>query len=192
MSTIDSVSIERVRRKKLIREAEGYLELIMVFDDRWRLDDDLREQLADRVIECLSKIKNPLGHKPHILFLKGQACIACKRHSTAIHHLKQAAQLDNENIHVHIALAWCYKRTGKLDLAIESMQAAIQVDKNSAIAHYNLACYLALNKDAPSAVMHLTIALGLNQQFRPLVARESDFDEIRDDPRFQAATSLIV
>ena len=192
MSTIDAVSIKRVRRKKLIREAEGYLDLIMVFDDKWGLDDPLREQIADRVIECLGRIKNPLGHKPHILFLKGQACIACKRHEDAIHHLQQAAQLDNENIHVHIALAWCYKRTDRLDLSIESMKSAICVDKSSAIAHYNLACYLALAKDAPSAIMHLTIALDLNGKFRAMVARESDFDQIRDDPRFQAATSLIV
>ena len=37
MSSLDTVSIDRVQRKQRIRAAEGYLDLIMVFDDRWSL-----------------------------------------------------------------------------------------------------------------------------------------------------------
>lgn len=192
MSTLDTVSIDRVQRTQLIREAEGYLDLIMVFDDRWPLDLELKKQVSNRILKSLSTIRKPLGHKPYILFLKGQACLASERFKEAIHHLKQAAQLDAENIHVHIALAWCHKRVGELGLAVSSIQEAIRLDSSSAIAHYNLACYLALKNDASSAIMHLTIAFDLNPDFRSLIPNESDFDPIRDDPGFQAATSLIV
>ena len=192
MSTIDTVSIDRVRRKQLIREAEGYLDLMMVFEDRWPLDLELKKQMADRVIGCLTKVRKPLGHKPHILFLKGQACLACNRFKQAIHHLRQSAKLDGENIHTLIALAWCYKRTDQLELAIAALKDAIRLDNQSAIAHYNLACYFALQKNAQNAVMHLTIALDLNSDYRKHIAGESDFDPIRDDSDFLAATTLIV
>ena len=157
MSTIDAVSIDRVRRKRLIREAEGYLDLMMVFEDR----------------------------------LKGQACLACNRFKQAIHYLRQSAKLDGENIHTLIALAWCYKRTDELDLAIEALEEAVLLDSQSVIAHYNLACYFALKKNTPQAVMHLTMAIDLNSDYRQLVAQESDFDPIRNDPGFMAATTLI-
>lgn len=192
MSTIDTVSIDRVRRKRLIREAEGYLDLMMVFEDRWPLDLVLKKKMADRVIACLTKIRKPLGHKPHVLFLKGQACLASNRFKQAIHFLQQSAKLDGENIHTLIALAWCYKRTDQLDLAISALEEAILLDSQSAIAHYNLACYFALQKNTPSALMHLTMAIDLNSDYRQHVAKESDFDPIRDDPGFLAATTLIV
>ena len=192
MSTIDTVSIDRVRRKRLIREAEGYLDLMMVFEDRWPLDLVIKKQIADRVIGCLAKIQKPMGHKPHVLFLKGQACLACHRFKQAIHHLRQSAKLDGENVHTLIALAWCYKRTDQLDLAISALEEAILLDSECAIAHYNLACYFALQKNTPSAVMHLTMAIELNTEYRQHIAKESDFDPIRNDPGFLAATTLIV
>lgn len=192
MSMIDAVSKDRVKRKQLIREAEGYLDLMMVFEDRWPLDLALKKQMADRVIRCLTKINKPLGHKPYILFLKGQACLSCNRFKQALHHLKQSVKLDAENIHTHIALAWCYKRTDQLDLAIATLQEATQLDNSCAIAHYNLACYYALQNKAPNSVMHLAIALDLNNDYRQHIATESDFDPIRTDPGFLAATTLIV
>ena len=191
MSSLDQVSIDRVQRKQRIRAAEGYLDLIMVFDDRWPLDLPLREQLAQRAIEVLGGIKNPLGHKPYILFLKGQACRASNRHREAVHYLQQSAQLDPDNIHVCLAIAWSYKRMGQLDNAIAAMKSAIQIDSQSAISQYNLACYLSLAGNVASAVTHLAIALELNSDYRFHVANESDFDNIRNDPGFLAVTTNV-
>ncbi len=191
MSSLDTISIDRVQRKQRIRTAEGYLDLIMVFDDRWPLDLPLRQQMAERAIEVLEAIKNPLGHKPYVLFLKGQACRACDRHKEAIHYLKQSAQLDPENIHVFLALAWSYKRTGRIEQAIEAMKNAVDLDSSSAIAQYNLACYFALANDTPNAILHLSLAFELDADFRCHVSGESDFDNIRDDPRFMAITSVV-
>ena len=191
MSSLDTISIDRVQRKQRIRAAEGYLDLIMVFDDRWPLDLPLRQQMSDRAIEVLSAIKNPLGHKPYILFLKGQACRACDRHKEAIHFLKQSAQLDPENIHVFLALAWSYKRTDQIDQAIEAMKSAVELDSTSAIAQYNLACYFALAADVPNAILHLSLAFDLDADFRFHVGSETDFDAIRDDRRFMAITSVV-
>jgi tetratricopeptide (TPR) repeat protein len=172
--------------------AEGYLDLAMVLDDRWPLDTSLRESLTDRALECLEKIENPLGLKPYVLFLKGQACRAANQPLRAIHFLEQSNKLDPDNLHTYLALAWCYKRTDQLEKAIETMQAAVELDSESGIAHYNLACYCALGRRIDLALMHLTFALDLNSDFREHVATESDFDSIRENPRFAMIATAVV
>lgn len=192
ITELPMVCLDRVRRKKHIRNAEGYLDLIMVFDDRWPLERSLREQLADKAISALVKITKPQGFKPYILFLKGQAHRAAERHVQAINYLEQSLRLDEDNVHTLLALAWCYKRVDNISAAIEVMKTAISVDYQSAIGHYNLACYFALDRNTDDASKHLAIALEIHPEFRDHVAGESDFDLIRNDPGFQAALNVTV
>ena len=184
--------IERIRRQQAIQTAEGYLDLAMVFDDCWQLDLPLRKKLADLAIACLSKIQSPQGHKPYILFLKGQAARTAERFKKAVAYLEQSLRLDPDNIHTLLALGWCYKRIDRTDLAIEAMEIAVEIDNDSAIAHYNLACYWSLANRPRTAVLHLSNALALNPEYRDLVATETDFDLIRDDADFVELTSVIV
>ena len=185
-------TIQRVQRKQLIRAAEGYLELIMSFENTWMLEEVHRRTLANRALDSLDQIKRPLGHKPYILFLKGQACRAIQKYDRAVHYLQQSAQLDPDNIHTFLALGWCHKRLERTDLAIEAMETAIQIDNESAIAHYNLACYWALVRQVKMAVLYLSNAFDLNPDYREFVETESDFDAIREDPDFIASLDMIV
>ena len=182
---------ERVQRRQLIRAAEGYLDLIMAFDDRWPLEIELRQRLAAQAVDALDKIKAPLGHKPYILFLKGQCARTCGEYQKAVAHLQQSAQLDPDNIHTFLALGWCYKRMGRTDLAIEAMETAIQIDKSSAIAHYNLACYWAIARQVKMAILHLSNAFELNPDYRGYIDLEPDFDPIREDPDFITSLDMI-
>lgn len=185
-------TIIQAQRRKHIRAAEGYLDLATALDDRWPLDDSSRKTLADRALAHLEKIKNPMGHKPYILFLKGQACRIDRQYTKAIHYLDQSAKTDPDNLHTHLALAWCFKRTDRLEMAIESMKRAVELDPESAICHYNLACYCALNQQVNLALVHLSFALDLSPEYRDKIASESDFDLIRDNPRFISVTSVVV
>ena len=184
-------TIKQVKRRRNIKMAEGYLDLAMVLDDHWPLDDSARESLAQRAVSCLENIKNPLGHKPYILFLKGQAMRAAGQLESAADFLEQSLKLDPDNLHTYLALAWCYKRTGRLQQAIDSMRIAVELDPENAIAHYILACYLALGKQVEIALLHLSFALELNPDYKSLTVDESDFDLIRENPRFASLTSLV-
>lgn len=185
-------TITQAQRRKHIRAAEGYLDLATVLDDRWSLDPSHKDSLADRALTRLEQIENPLGFKPYILFLKGQAARIKRDFDTAIRFLEQSRKLDPDNIHVHLALAWCLKRTHQLTSAIEAVKSAVQLDPESGICHYNLACYCALNQQINLALVHLSFALDLNPDFRDQVENESDFDSIRDNPRFISLTSVVV
>lgn len=183
--------VQRTQRKKLIREAEGYLELIMAFESDWELELPTKRTLANRALQALEQIKRPLGHKPYILFLKGQACRAINDFGRAVNYFQQSAQLDPDNIHTYLALGWCHKRLDRTDLAIEAMETAIQIDGESAIAHYNLACYFALGRQVKLAVLYLSNAFELNPEYRDYVESESDFDAIREDPEFISSLDMI-
>ena len=46
--------------------------------------------------------------------------------------------------------------------------------------------------DVAAAVEHLTRAISIDDRFRDLTGQERDFDPIRGDPRFVAATHVVV
>ena len=155
-------NLERIQRKQLIQTAEGYLELALVYDDCWPLDESLRFELAQKAIDQLSQISSPQGHKPYILFLKGQAYRTMKDYPRAINYLEQSSRLDLDNIHTMLALAWCYKRDDRIQDAIQATEIALRVQRDSPIVNYNLACYWALTGNARKAVIYLSHAFELD------------------------------
>jgi tetratricopeptide (TPR) repeat protein len=167
---------DRIRRQHLLVQAEGYLELGM----------------GEHALEVLDRCEQLARLPEHGLYLRGQCLRELGRFREALDPLWQAAQSNPENIGTWLALGWCYKRTGKLDRAIESLEEALSVEPNDALVHYNLACYWALAKNKRQALNYLRKAFALEEDYRSLVAEESDFDPIRDDPAFQALMRVTV
>jgi tetratricopeptide (TPR) repeat protein len=184
--------MDRLRRHRVLTEAEGYLDLLMVFADRWPLSPAIRDRLATRVLQLIEPLQEGGHFLGEVLHLKGQTLRAMERYDDAIEALAEAADNEPDNLHIWLGLGWCYKRVGRLDLAIESLEEALTVDPGEAILHYNLACYWSLANNVQLALDFLAQALELNPRFRDLVAGESDFDPIRHEPGFQALVSVIV
>ncbi len=184
--------LQRVRRQQILREAEGYLELLLAFADRWTPTVCNRNRLAQRVLDVLGRLDSNSSRRAQVLFLRGQALRVMERYLDALYPLEEAAKLDPENIHIWLALGWCHKRGGRLDLAIQSLEEALSVDPDEAIIHYNLACYWSLANNAMLAVTYLSRAFELDTRLRDLVPQESDFDPIRKNSHFQALTSVVV
>ena len=182
----------RLRRKQILREAEGYLDLATVFAERWPLGVGLRDRLAQRALTSLARLDTTTGCKALATYLRGQALRIMERHQEAILSLERSAELDPENVRIWLALGWCYKRTGRLDLAIQSLEEAASVDGDQAIVHYNLACYWSLANNADLALGYLTRAFQIDPSYRDLVADERDFDPIRDHPGFRQITRVVV
>ena len=182
----------RIRRQQILREAEGYLDLITVFGDQMPCRPDARDELARRVLKTLDRIDNAGGLKAHVLFLRGQALRAMENYIDAVPLLREAAELEPQNVHIRLSLGWCFKRCRRLDLAIQALEEALEADASQAIVHYNLACYWSLAGNVKLAVAYLSQAFDLEAEYRELVLREADFDPIRNHPHFQALTSVIV
>lgn len=185
-------AFERLRRQQLVREAEGYLDLALVFGDQWSLPAALRDRLAQRSLAVVDDLGENAAYSPQVQLIKGQALRTLEKYKEALAPLSVAAEGDPENIDTWLALGWCHKRTGRLDLAIEALEEALAIEPGSAIVHYNLACYWSLARNKPHAISYLERALSLDSSFRHQVDMEPDFDPIRDDSDFLAVTSLSV
>jgi len=182
----------RLRRQQLIREAEGYVEFMTLGGDRWSLSQVNREQLGAQALAILAKLDPQSGQRVHALLLTGLVYRAMGHHAEAIEPLIAANKLDSGNLHVGLALGWCYKRIQRLDLAIDALSEALQANEQEAILHYNLACYWSLLGNAGSAVRSLAQAFELDGEYRDRVAGESDFDPIRAHPDFQSLVSSVI
>jgi tetratricopeptide (TPR) repeat protein len=169
-------SHDRIRRQQLVVQAEGYLELGM----------------PRHALDVLARCGDPETLTDHALYLQGESFRALDRFREAVPALSRAALGDPNNIHIWLALGWCQKRIGRIDLAIEALEEALGVEPDDALIHYNLACYWSLANNKRQALSYLSRALDLKDQYRALVADESDFDSIRSDPAFQALVRVTV
>jgi tetratricopeptide (TPR) repeat protein len=182
---------QRIIRQQAIREAEGYLDLAMGFAEQWPIEPQLRMRLAQRALDALERMGSTSKRRAHVLYLTGQAYRVMHRYREAVLPLADAAQLDPENISIWLALAWCHKRTNRLDLAIESLENALAVETREAILHYNLACYWSLAGNSKIAIRYLAQSFDIDPTCREMVAEEADFDPIRNLPDFQTLIGAI-
>ena len=157
---------------KLQHQAEGYLELGL-------------PQQALQVLDRLDGAK-AAGADVRTLYLQGEALRSLERYMDAIVPLGKVAELEPENVRVLLALGWCHKRVGRVDLAIEALETALAADSDEPLIRYNLACYHCVAGDKRQALAYLEQALALDPNLRSLIEHEADFDPLRTDPEFQA------
>lgn len=178
--------------RRILREAEGLLELATLFDDQFGLDQDQRSSLADLCLKTLEQIPSRGRGRLRVLYLGGQAHRLAGRYRQAIRDLQAAWELDSNNIHTCLALGWCHKRLGQMEQAVRALQSGLTVDSRCGILHFNLACYMSLGGQLKMALMHLARAIEIDDAFRALAASEKDFDAIRNDPGFRELAPAVV
>jgi tetratricopeptide (TPR) repeat protein len=157
-------------QQRLALEAEGWLEL----------------RLAE---EALPRIEILLHHpaaRPVGLHLRVRAFVELARYRDALSDLAELEGYEHDPDWLDFTEAWCRKRTADLTGAIQCMRRVIERDQRSAIGHFNLGCYLALHGELADALDEVSLACGLDPNFRRLAAAEQDLEPLHPDPRFQA------
>lgn len=175
-----------------LRHAAGYLELGQLLADGDTTPPRSARALLRRVIEELDRLPEADRKATPASLLEGEALRAAGDWAAAIGPFSRAAAGDGGRLEAWLGLGWCRKRLGDVPGAIEALAQGLARHPREAILFYNLACYHALAGDVAAAVDHLARAIALDSRYRDLTAAEHDFDPIRDDPRFVAATSVTV
>jgi tetratricopeptide (TPR) repeat protein len=183
---------DRVRRQQILREAEGYLELIGLFGESWTPPLAARSRLSNQALAALDRLSGAYATGSQAQLLRGLALRAAERYDDAVEPLRKAAEADSECLDAWLALGWCYKRTGRLPQAIDALEQAMAADPAQAIVHYNLACYWSLAGRTNQALHFLAQAFSMDSNYRSMAEREPDFDPIRNDPGFQGLFTIIV
>jgi tetratricopeptide (TPR) repeat protein len=80
--------------------------------------------------------------------------------------------------------AYAYRRLGDPERGWATLREAVEREPSAWQGHYHLACFAALDGDREAALTHLARAVELDPEAARHAAEDSDFDAIRDDPRF--------
>jgi hypothetical protein len=78
-----------------------------------------------------------------------------------------------------------FHQAGDHEAVADRGKALVEANPQYATPAYNVACSEAQIGRVDDAVTHLRQAIALSEQFREYARDDSDFDAIRDDPRFQ-------
>ena len=185
-------AMTRLRRQAILRQANGYIELGELLVEADRPVPPSARRLLDRALELLAELPEPTRSLPGTKLLEGEALRALGRWSDALAPLWSVTAGEPERLEAWLGIGWCLKRLGRLDEAIAALEQGLEAAPLQPILHYNLACYLSLGGGVQAAIEHLTRAIAIDGRFRDLTEVEPDFDPIRTDPRFVAATSVTV
>lgn len=94
------------------------------------------------------------------------------------------------------ARAWCLGaitlvRLGNPERGLEWAQRALQADPEDASVLYNVACAFSLTGKTDRAIKCLDEAATFGFRHKQWIERDSDFDSLRGDPRFQAVLARL-
>ncbi len=180
-----------VPRQILLRRAAGYLELgeLLVEPDACPPPSACR--LLKRALSELEPLPMDVRESALASLIEGEALRALGQWELALAPLGRAVAGDATRLEGWLGLGWCYKRLGRLPDAIGALESGVDAAPRQPVLFYNLACYHSLAGNVAAAIDHLTRAIALDDRFRDLTGSERDFDPIRSDPRFVAATHLV-
>lgn len=140
---------------------------------------------AEHALTRLDRLLETPGARPYGLKLKVVAYVELHRYADALAALTEMRPFEDDLIWFDVTEAWCHKRLDRIDRAVQCMERLIERNRRSAIGHFNLGCYLALLGQHERALDEVSIACGIEPQFRNLLESEIDLDSLRDDPRFR-------
>ncbi len=149
--------------------ASGYLDLKMY-------TDALRE--ADAVLALEPDQAQAIAIKSAILW-------HTDRLKEAEPFVARLAELNPRDPAIWINLAYIRRRTQSLDAAVDTLQHAFTANPSDALAHFNMACYRAVQQRPEEALGLLRAALALDPKLKELAEAEQDFASLRSLPEFQ-------
>lgn len=180
------ISLENVRHSSLLRQASGYIELAAF---NMAPDEGVSkpaEKLLLTAIQLLDRLSVTEKSNGNAIALRAEALRALCRFSDALPYFQQAVTDNPKSMTSWLGFGWCLKRLGRLTEAIKVLTQGIDLCNDDPIIAYNLSCYHSLAGNVPAAIKYLTKAISSDERFRSLTSCESDFDPIRNDPRFVA------
>ncbi len=176
MPPVASPQVQRTRR--LLRQAQGYLELNM----------------PQQALETLQRV-TPGSFQAQWNFLLGQAHAQLGEASKAQEHLQRAAELAPSNPEIQLAWAQFLHQRGQSQQAVATLLQLLENHPEAASQaplHYLLArAYSLLGKKEPM-LWHLSKAVELEPGLRQQIAHEGDFRPFAHDPDFLALFSMTV
>src|SRR5258706_15510720 len=155
--------------QKHIEYASGYFDLKM-------FEEALRETESALALE---------PNQPKAIARKSAILWHQNRLNEAEPFVARLAEMTPRDSGLWINLAYIRRRTQSLDAAVATLQRAFAANPRDALAHFNMACYRAVQHRTQEALALLRHALDLDPKLRTIAKAEHDLDGLRTLPEFQ-------
>ena len=155
--------------QRLVDQVDGWLEL----------------RCPERALQLLDPLLANAEGRPAALTLRIRANARLGNFAEALNDISELRRLQATHDWIDLTEAWCRRRHKDLPGAIRCIEQLLDRNHRHDVAHFNLACYLALNEQHDRAIDELSAACGLNPECRNLALDEPDFDNLRTDERFR-------
>jgi tetratricopeptide (TPR) repeat protein len=140
--------------------------------------------------EAIASYDQALKFKPdyhQAWYNRGYALDDLGRNEEAIASYDQALKFKPDDHQAWNNRGIALRNLGRFEEAIASYDQALKFKPDYHQAWYNKACYYALQGNIDQALENLQQAINLNfDEYRKMAKADSDFDDIREDERFQA------
>ncbi len=148
------------------------------------IDGWLDFRCPKQAMERLERLMATPGARPVGLVFRIRAMLLMDKWREALESIEELRELPNDPDWLDLTEAWCLKRVGDLSGSVGCMQRLLDRSHRCAIGHFNLGCYLALLGDTERAIDEITLACGIEADFRKMASKERDLKSLENDPRF--------
>ncbi|MEM1310007.1 MAG: tetratricopeptide repeat protein [Cyanobacteria bacterium P01_H01_bin.153] len=189
-------------RGMALYKLECYEDAIASYDTalKYKPDSHLIWYIRGLMLSILWRYENAINsydqavkHKPddHVAwFNRGWALYKLEHYEDAISRYDAALKHKPDKHEAWFNRGWALGQLERYEDAISSLNKAIEIKPDKEEAHYDKACYYALLGNPDAALESLQQAINLApDKYRELATTDTDFDSLRDDPRFQALIS---
>lgn len=111
-----------------------------------------------------------------------------QRYDDALDDFNRALELIPDDPEILNNRGVAYIRLQRYDEALADLNRALELKPDSPSPLYNLACLFSLMDKPQEAISHLEKAIARDEKYRRMATEDSDFDNIRNDPRFRKLT----
>ncbi|WP_225902937.1 tetratricopeptide repeat protein [Pseudanabaena yagii] len=141
-----------------------------------------------RYEEAISSYDKTLEIKPDYHYAwdnRGDALRDLNRYEEAISSYDKALEIKPDYHYAWSSRGYAFLRLGKFDEALASFEKEMEFNEGS--AYYDKACFYVVQNQIDEAILNLQKTIEIDsEEYLNRAKTDSDFDNIRHDPRFQA------
>ena len=138
---------------------------------------------------CLNHLITYLPDSPEISFvwfLLGNVLYRLQRYEEAIASYDRALELKPDDDQAWNNRGIVLDNLQRYEEALASYDKALELNPDDDDTWYNKACVYSLQKNVDLAIENLAQAINLNPEYREMAKTDSNFDNIREEPKFKA------